>query len=63
MYRAVVGSGQGISKKKRLNYYLKALRKHREPRILFEVKSKIDAMNQGKKLVELDQADEIVIWE
>ena len=51
MYRSVVGSGQGVSEKNRLTYYLRALREHREPRILFKVKSYSESLRQGRPLI------------
>ena len=38
LYRAVVGSGQSVSERDRINIYLRALRENTEPRILYEVK-------------------------
>ena len=39
VYRNVIGSGQQVSEEKRIHIYLRALRQHHDPRILYEVKS------------------------
>ena len=51
LYREVVGSGQGIRERECIRYYLRALREHKEPRILYEVKAKLRAHARGEKLV------------
>ena len=51
LYRAVVGSGQGVPEKERIRYYLRALREHREPRILYEIKERLADHKKGKRQV------------
>ena len=49
-YQAVTASGQSVPERERIRYYLRALREHREPRILFEVKDMLASLDRGEHM-------------
>ena len=51
LYRYVVSSGQQVSEKDRLHMYLRALRQHKDPTILYEVKAKLKDFQHGRPML------------
>ena len=49
-YQAVTASGHSFPKRESIRYYLRALKEHREPKILFEVKDRLASLDKGKHM-------------
>ena len=60
LYRAVIGSGQSVKEPDRVRYYLTALKRYKEPRILYEVKGYEQRLKERKPVVLQEIQQELI---